>query len=462
MAYSATLTPSGTYYVTNNGVGVATTSQSGLAQYGLSPTNLTAPVAGTPVSNSAATIGTGGASIAYGATNSPNSSVSGGYQFTPTSTGIQVTNNGQNMGTMSAAQAANLGYSNPIPSSLYTLVQTAVKNGTMSPSQAVTYLQGMIGSTYTGSVNTGTLFPAGFTYTSSGQQYQIGQAGAYQNPVKTTATVNISTPQGSGTAAAAGGTTAGAITVNPTGNPQLDQILQGITGVANNLVSQGYTIPADLQITPALVSDFLGYAHQAIDPYTKQLLDSEISNVNANLSQMGTNFNNTQAETEQQFGTDLATEQNTAGGNGTAFSGQRNVDELNMAASANRNLSSNAATAGYNIGNAARTAAANVGSANAGGIVLPSLATGSVSLSGGQRGSTSAGSGLSYNYDPSLYTVGTIPSNQAAAVNQQQQNYISQYGTLAGAQSNSGRSMSDLVGMVSGLPDNYSAPTNLQ
>jgi hypothetical protein len=133
-----------------------------------------------------------------------------------------------------------------------------------------------------------------------------------------------------------------------------------------------------------------------------------------------------------------------------------------MAASTNRSLSSLASDTGYNIGSAARGAAADVGSANAGGINLPSLATGSVSLAGGSRGSSGTGSGLSYNYDPSIYTVGNIPSEAATNVNNQQNSYLSQYGTLAGAQSNSGRSTKDLLGLMSGLPANYSLPTNLQ
>lgn len=274
---------------------------------------------------------------------------------------------------------------------------------------------------------------------------------------------------GASTSASGAGTTPtpapGSVTSNinvpSTGNANLDQIQTALTGLANNLVSTGYSIPADLQITPAIVSQFLNMAHAAVDPYTQQLISSELSNVNANLAAQGTNFQNTQAETEQQFGTDLANEQDTAGGNGTAFSGQRNVNELNLQNTANRTLGSNAATAAYNIGSAARTSAANVGSANAANILLPSLSTGSVSLAGGQRGTTTSGPALSYNYDPSIYTVGTIPSNAAGNVNAQQQSYLSQYGTLAGAQSNSGRSVSDLMGMLSGVPSGYQIPSSL-
>ncbi len=256
-------------------------------------------------------------------------------------------------------------------------------------------------------------------------------------------------------------TTSTAITVPSTGDASMDAVQQAIVDLGNKLLTSGYTIPANLQITPALVGQFLAYAHQAIDPYSQQLLSSRIKDVNANLSSLSTQYTNSVGQTQQQFGTDLANEQNAAGAAGTAFSGQRNINELNLQRTANANLSNLAATTGYNIGSAARSAASDVGSQNSGGIVLPGLSTGAVSISGGQRGSSSSTSPLAYNYDPSLYTVGTIPSQQTGAVNAQQQNYLSQYGTLAGNNSNSNRSVSDLLGMMSGLPSGYQVPSNL-
>lgn len=253
----------------------------------------------------------------------------------------------------------------------------------------------------------------------------------------------------------------GGITYEKTGVPEHDAVLEHVAGVGNNLVQNGYTIPENLKITPGLISQFLTYAHQAADPYTKQLISSALTNMNSQAAALGTQYQNSVGERQQQFGTDLATEQNAAGAHGTAFSGQRNINELNMAASANRDLSTLGANAAYNLGGLARDTAAKVGSANAASIALPSLSTGTVSLAGGQRGTSGTGGALSYNYDPSIYTVGDIPSAQTGAVNQLQQSYISQYGNLSNAQSNGGRSMKDLIGMMSGLPSGYQLPTNL-
>lgn len=237
----------------------------------------------------------------------------------------------------------------------------------------------------------------------------------------------------------------------------------GILGLANGLISSGYTIPTTLQITPALISQFLSYAHQAVDPYTQQLLSSEITNVNADLANQQTQFQNQQGETVQQFGTQLAGQDNAAGNNGTAFSGQRQLTDNNLVNSTNRSLSSLTANANYNAGNTLRTGAAAVGAANANQFNLPSFAGGNVGL-GGQLGNfnptVTTGTNPALNYNPSLYTVGAIPSAGTQNVNQLEQSYISQYGALAGNNSNGSRSISDLIGMMSGLPSGYTIPSN--
>lgn len=229
-------------------------------------------------------------------------------------------------------------------------------------------------------------------------------------------------------------------------------MLTGITGVANGLISSGYTIPADLQITPAVVQQFLTYAHANVDPYYKQQLDGEIADVNANLANMQTQYESSAGQAVNAFGTQLASQDNTAGGNGVAMSGQRQLTDNNLVNNTNLSLGALGSQAAYNAGQALRTGAADVGVANAGGFNLPNLYPDTVSL-GGQRGTINTGtsSPLSLNYDPSIYTVGTIPSNQAAAATALQQTYLTNYGNLAGAQSNSGRSMSDLMNSVVGL-----------
>lgn len=260
-----------------------------------------------------------------------------------------------------------------------------------------------------------------------------------------TKATNAGTAGNGGNSGAAG---IGGITFTPTGNASLDSVLQGIAGLSTSLVSNGYTIPSDLEITPDLISKFLSYAHENVDPYYKQLLSNEITGVNASLQNMKTQYDAQKGGIIQDFGTNLASEQENAAGSGTAFSGQRNVDENNLVASTNRSLASLDSTTGLNAGTALRAAGADVGSANTGQFVLPTFAGATVSNAGGQRGSSAAGTPVNLNYDPSAYKVGNITSNNTQDVNNLKNTYLSQYGTLAGSQSNSGRSISDLIGMM--------------
>lgn len=264
---------------------------------------------------------------------------------------------------------------------------------------------------------------------------------------QTLSSIQTAVSKANSTSGGDNGTNTG-ITYTPTGNSDLDSVLEGITKLGTSLVTSGYTIPPNLEITPDLISKFLDYAHQNIDPYYQQKLTNEITGVNANLADLATQYNNQKAGVIQDFGTNLATEQENAGGNGTAFSGQRAVDENNMVASTNRSLSSLGSTAALQAGNALRTAGADVGSANTGQFNLPTFAGSTVSNTGGQRGSSSDGSPLALNYDPTLYKVGNVPAQNTTDVNTLKNTLLGQYGTLAGSTSASGRSVSDLLGMM--------------
>lgn len=256
----------------------------------------------------------------------------------------------------------------------------------------------------------------------------------------------IAAIQGGGGSGGATGTPT--LTYQPTGDSSLDKVLEGITKLGGSIIDSGYTIPPTLQITPDVVSKFLDFAHKNVDPYYQQLLTGRIADVNANLTNLAAQYEATKGQTLQDFGTTLATEQNTAGGNGTAFSGQRGLNENNMVATTNRSLGALGAKAALDIGSTLRSGAADVGAGNAGAFQLPTLATGSVSNVGGQRGSSLSGNSLDFGYNPSTYAVGNIASAQGEAAKKLQQTYLGQYGTLAGAQSSSGRSFSDLTSMM--------------
>lgn len=261
-----------------------------------------------------------------------------------------------------------------------------------------------------------------------------------------------------GVAGNGNGANAGGIATLPTtGNPELDRIQEEINRLASSITSSGFKIPDGLQITPELTQQFLEWAHQAVDPQTQQLIDSKRADINASLANMAKQFDLSKGQTIQDFGTNLATEQNTSGGNGIAFSGLRNLTERNMANSTNRTIESLASNTEANIGNTLRSGAADLGVNS--NFNTPGLSSGAVSIDGGSRGSSGSGRSLDFNYNPSLYKVGNIPTQGYTNVNNLAGNYLGQYTTLAGA--NSSRSMSDLIGGITGLPSGYKITRNL-
>lgn len=288
------------------------------------------------------------------------------------------------------------------------------------------------------------------------QQYlsQNPNTGNYSNGVYTAG----SNSGGSSSTAQSGSTDTSGIT--PTGNPQLDAILTSLQGL---IASGKASIPPGLQITPALAQQFVAWAHQVVDPQTQQLINSEITNINSSLSNQQAQYEAQKGQTIQDFGANLAAQDNSAGTSGTAFSGLHNNQDQNLVNSTNRSLASLGAGAAYNIGQSARDAASQVGTSNAGNILLPSLTQGSVSQTGGNlsggQGRGGSGNALDFSYNPSIYTAGTIPSTQSTAVSSLAGNYLGQYGTLAN--SNSGKSIGDLIGGISGLPSGYQIPSNL-
>ena len=243
----------------------------------------------------------------------------------------------------------------------------------------------------------------------------------------------------------------GGLTTTSSGNAQVDAMIASLKSAGDALIASG-KIPDNLQPTPALMQDFLSYAHSQADPYTQQLINNALPNINSNLNNLSVKYGNDMSQMIQDFGTNLNTEQNNSGNSGTAFSGLRNLTERNMVNSTNRQLSTLGTQASTDIGNTLRTGAADVGSANVGGFNLPVLAGGSVSLGGGSRGSSTLTSPLDFNYNPANYTVGNIQSGQDAIANQQGQAYNSAYGTLATQYP--GRTMKDLAGQVVGSAGN--------
>ena len=245
----------------------------------------------------------------------------------------------------------------------------------------------------------------------------------------------------------------------------LNKAQDGLAGNGPALQKIAQTNP-NLEMTPALMAQFLAAAHQVVDPQTQQALGMVINDVNASLASQQKNYEATKGTTIQDFGTQLANQNNTAGANGVYLSTQNDVNNNNLIKNTNRTLSSLGATTGYNLGNTLRSGASQVGTENTGQFNLPTIATGQVGL-GGQRGTQGTSGTPDLNYDPNSYKVGTITSGTTggageSAVNEKNANYQSQYNQLIG-QNNSDLSATpdSLIKKMSGLPSGFTLPTTL-
>ena len=207
--------------------------------------------------------------------------------------------------------------------------------------------------------------------------------GATDAQASATATANAAagTPAG-GT----GTTTSGGITINgqtyaSTGNPQLDALFNSLGGYLTSTLAAGQQINPNIQITPAMVTQFTQQAQTNIDPYYA----SQLTAIQGDLQSTLTNIAQTQAATNQQEGLNLqqnlAASRESSAGAGTAFSGGRNLGEQQEVQSEQSTLDLDALRAQSSAQSAVSSAAQQIGSSN-----LPSLAT----LYGG----TASGAGL--------------------------------------------------------------------
>lgn len=395
----------------------------------------------------------------------PSTSFANGYMPAVLSQALQTT--GASPASTQTAPIVTTPYATPtqgastpsIPASMYQQVRTQMANGSLSPQAAQQQLQQLLTSgQYSGSVDLGQLY-APMTITQGGAQYNLTSTGSLQ-PANATISTQTSTPGGVTNTSQAGNANGSTPSTLPsTGNANLDAAQAALASSVNTLAANG-AIPASLQITPAVIQQFMAWAHDAVDPQTQQLLQNEAAGINNALAQATTDYQNTQGEAIQQYGMGLASQDNALGNSGFSNGGYRTLADTNLTNSTNRTLSTNAANANYNISDLLQTGASALGSSNAGQLNTPTLSAPTVSSTGGSYGSSNSGNGINFNYNPNAYAVGSIPTSQNTAFNNLVGNYETQYSTLAGNNSNSGQTFSSLYPLMTGLP--AGATSNLQ
>ena len=411
---------------------------------------------------------------------------------------------GTSSSTQTTSSSSNLP---PIPASVYSTYANMVGTGQISAAMATQQLQSMLGNTYSGTINTSLLFPQGQTFTNAqGQTSQFDNSGS-GTLIKTSPTVNssntnnntgtttagiqvtlgngqtvyvnsqgqysdangnpltnaqvsgatagtapiTSSSTGTGSSTSTTNTTGNGPVITPTGNSSLDAATGPLAKAATNAATNGQ-LPANLQITPDITAQFLSWAQAYVDPQTQSLLQGETAQINEALNKAQADYQTTLNQSLQSFGMNLLGEQNTAGQNGMTSSGMRNLQESNLVNSTNWQLQQAAADAAAGVGTTLNTGAAAVGGANANMFNLPNMpGAPTVSNLGGQTGSITPNSNtLNFGYTPSNYITGTIPSQQALALTNQQQNYENQYYNLAVP--NPTLSQNQILGQITNVP----------
>lgn len=288
------------------------------------------------------------------------------------------------------------------------------------------------------SLQSGRLSPQAFQ--AAMQQYNVTPDQFSSNPdlAKALTAVGINIPTSTQTQSSASGTntngTSG-ITINgqtfDTGNADTNAALQAIYDAGKTTVSQGYQLNPNLTLDQGTVDQFLTAATNSVHPYYAQQIAGIQDQLNRDVGQTTSQYQNTQADEQQQYKSGLASAREQYAGNGLAFSGQRGLGETNMQNSENRMLSQNALNYGNQVGDLARTAEKQIGTSNMSGFQLPSSPTYSASLAGNSGGFDTTGT-TTPSYTPGGFNVGSLTSQEQSDITNRQDSLInSAYGRQA-------------------------------
>lgn len=216
-----------------------------------------------------------------------------------------------------------------------------------------------------------------------------------------------------------------------TGNKDTNAALQAVYDSGKNTVSQGYQLNPNLTLDQGTIDQFLTQATNAVHPYYAQQIKGIQDQLGRDTGQVTSQYQNTQADEQQAYKSNLGNAREQYAGNGLAFSGQRGLGETNMQNSENRTLNQNALNYGNQVGDLARNAEKQIGTSNMTGFQLPNSPTYSASLSGNSGGFDTTGSTTS-SYAPGGYNVGSLTSAEQSDIAGRQNSLInSAYGRMS-------------------------------
>ena len=338
---------------------------------------------------------------------------------------------------------------------------TAAQNGTYSSTTQPATTSSTSSSQYRNPDGTLKDAPNGGSYSTTQSPGSVDTGGGvYYIPSSSNTTTSSSGNQG---------TTSSSITngVVPTGNAGVDTLQTAFADSISGSLANGYKINPGLNIDQNTLAQFVQETIPQLDPKYTQNLQVEINGVNNNLQQDAAAWTKQQGDITQNYQSTLATlrDQSSMGGGG------ERALEAGLTNSANRSLTALDASTAGTIANELNAGGSQVGQGlpsgtafgvsvpggggNANSFNIPSLYGRTLTNQGGDSvfaGSSQQGNALDFNYNPSTYQYGAIPSAYSSdflsQLNQQAQNY--QQGQIAnGASSNTNASTPSYTGQTS-------------
>ena len=124
----------------------------------------------------------------------------------------------------------------------------------------------------------------------------------------------------------------------PTGNPELDAILQEMQKYLDNLTASGQVVNPAIELSPEMIQQFLDQAESEISPYYAGQIRAIKGDLSANLQYLQQQYGLEKQAEEAKLKSNLGSYREQAAGAGLAFSGGRGQQEGEYIAGTNRQL----------------------------------------------------------------------------------------------------------------------------
>lgn len=143
--------------------------------------------------------------------------------------------------------------------------------------------------------------------------------------------------------------------ISATGNPVLDETLKSIQTYLDKLTEKGQTINPYVDITPEKMAEFLKQAESEIDPYYQTQLKLARESILTDLDYSKEQIGKFEQDLEKTYGKSLRSLGESAAEQGFAMSGQRQLNEQDLAYQTQRQIEDKRNQFAYGAGQAART-----------------------------------------------------------------------------------------------------------